>query len=90
MNTDDKMMETVGKKFLQKYWKMTTVFAALAIAAVVEAVLVLLWVVADMQSLGLIPTTLGLWSVGYIITFILHLLFWEIVLVGLWLQRSCI
>lgn len=84
MNTDDKMMETAGRKFLQKYWKMTTVFAALAIAAVVEAVLVLLWVVADMQSLGLIPTTLGLWSVGYIITFILHLLFWEIVLVGLW------
>jgi hypothetical protein len=63
---------------------MAVVFAALAIAAVAEAVLVLLWVVADMQSLGLIPATLGLWSVGNIITFILHLLFWEIVLVGLW------
>ena len=37
MNTDDKMMETAGRKFLQKYWKMTTVFAALAIAAVVES-----------------------------------------------------
>jgi hypothetical protein len=84
MNTNDEEMERAGRKFLQKYWKMAVVFAALAIAAVVEAVLVLLWVVADMQSLSLIPSTLGLWSVGYIITFILHLLFWEIVLVGLW------
>ena len=84
MNTDDKMMETAGRKFLQKYWRTAVVFAALAIAAVVEAALVLLWVVADMQALGLIPATLGLWSVGYIITFILYLLFWEIVLVGLW------
>ena len=84
MNTDDEIMEKAGRNFLRKYWKMNVVFAALAIAALVEAVLVLLWVIADMQSLGLIPATLGLWSVGHIVTFILHLIFWELVLVGLW------
>lgn len=84
MNTDDEIMETVGRKFLRKYWKMNVVFAVLIIAALVEALLVFLWVLADLQTLGLIQTTLGLWSVGQIITFILHLIFWELVLVGLW------
>ncbi len=84
MNTEEEIFETVGRKFLRKYWKMTVVMVALMIAAIAEALLVLLWVIADMQTLGLIPATLGLWSVGHIITFILHLIFWELVLVGIW------
>jgi hypothetical protein len=85
MNTDDEIMETVGRKFLRKYWKMNVVFAVLIVAALAEALLVFLWVLADLQTLGLIQTTLGLLSVGQIITLILHLLFWEIILVGIWI-----
>jgi len=84
MNTDDEIMETVGRNFLRKYWKMTTFMVALMIVAIVEALVVFLWVIADLQTLGVIQATLGLLSVGQIISLILHLIFWEIILVGLW------
>jgi hypothetical protein len=84
MSTEEEIFEKHGRNFLRKYWKMTTVMVALIIVAIAEALVVLLWVIADMQTLGLIPATLGLWSVGHIITFILHIIFWELLLVGIW------
>ena len=84
MSTEEEIFERYGRNFLRKYWKMTIVMVVLIIVAIAEALLVFLWVIADMQTLGLIPATLGLWSVGHIITLILHTIFWEFVLVGLW------
>ncbi|MFW9787767.1 MAG: hypothetical protein ACFFE2_14265 [Candidatus Thorarchaeota archaeon] len=89
MSNDEEIMEIVGRNFLRKYWKMTTVMVALIIAAAVEALLVFLWWIADAQP-GLIPESLGDWSVGTIVITILHLLFWEIVLVGLWVLVAVI
>ncbi|MFW9911649.1 MAG: hypothetical protein ACFFEU_04205, partial [Candidatus Thorarchaeota archaeon] len=36
------------------------------------------------QATGLLPSVLGEFTVGYFITFILHMIFWELVLVGSW------
>jgi hypothetical protein len=71
-------------RFLRKYWRMALVFVAVIAAAVIGAALVLVWFVAIAQTTALVPATLGLWSIGHVILFILHLVFWEIVLVGSW------
>ena len=51
--------------------------------AFIGAVYVFLWFVANAQSTGLVPATLGMWSMGNMISFILHAIFWELVLIGI-------
>ena len=70
-------------KFMRKRGKAFSLFVALIIAAIVAMILVLLWFVGHAQSTGLVPSILGSWSMGYFIKFILHLIFWELVLVGI-------
>jgi len=72
----------IWKKFLRKHWNMVVLFVVGAILASIGAVLVYLWFVGDAQSTGLVPTTLGLWTMGYLVTFLLHVIFWEALLIG--------
>ncbi len=53
------------------------------LVVVIAAIHVFLWVVNDAQLTGLVPAMLGDWTVGFLLTFILHLIFWELVLVGI-------
>ena len=55
----------------------------MAVGAVIGAGYVLFWFVDDAQVTGLVPETLGLWSMKYLIDFLLNLLFWELVLIGI-------
>jgi hypothetical protein len=71
------------KKFLRKHWKMVAVFVVAVILAVVGAIYVFLWFVGQIQSAGIVPSTLGLWTMENIVTFILHAIFWEVLLVGI-------
>jgi len=71
------------KKFLMKHWKMAAVFAVVAVLAAVSAVLVLLWFIGNAQSTGMVPPTLGLWTIGNMVTFLLHLIFWEVLIIGI-------
>ncbi|MGD9397394.1 MAG: hypothetical protein PVJ05_13255 [Candidatus Thorarchaeota archaeon] len=82
MNTDEEQLDEEKKRFLLKHWKMTLVMAACIIAAVVVALLVFLWVVNEAALV--MPSSLGNWTIGYIVTFILHLIFWELLLVATW------
>jgi len=70
-------------KFLRKHWNMLVVFAVAAVLVAVGAVYVFLWFVADAQSTGLVPATLRFWTMAHILTFLLHLIFWEALLVGI-------
>ena len=72
----------VWKKFLRKHWNMLVVFIVGVILASIGAILVFLWFVGDAQSTGLVPTTLSQWTMGYLVTFLLHLIFWEALLIG--------
>jgi hypothetical protein len=73
----------IWKKFLRKHWNMLVLFVAGAILASIGAILVYLWFVGDAQSTGLVPTTLGLWTMGYLVTFLLHLILWEVLFIGI-------
>ena len=72
----------VWKKFLRKHWNMLALFILAVILASVGAVYVFLWFVGDAQSTGLVPSILGLWTMGNLVTFILHVIFWELLLIG--------
>ena len=58
------------KKFLKKHWTMFALFVVAAILASVGAIYVFLWFVGDAQSTGMVPSTLGLWTMGNMVTFI--------------------
>jgi len=72
----------IWKKFLRKHWEMLVLFVVGAILASIGAILVFLWFVGDAQSTGLVPTTLGLWTMGHLVTFLLHLILWEVLFIG--------
>jgi hypothetical protein len=76
-------VEKIWIKFLSKHWKMFILFIIVAMLAFVGAVYVYLWLVGEAQLTGFVPTTLGLWTMGHFITFILHLIFWEIIYIGI-------
>ena len=70
-------------KFLRKHWMAFAAFMTAAILAFAGAVYVFVWFTGNAQSTGLVPTALGMWTMGNIVAFILHAIFWEIVLIGI-------
>ena len=75
--------EKIWKKFLSNHFKMFILFIIAGSIAFVFAVRVFLWFVAEAQLINLVPEILGEWTIGYCITFILHLIFWELIFVGI-------
>ena len=73
----------IGKKFIRKHWSIFAVFVAAAILAFVGAVYVFVWFAGNAQSTGLVPSTLGMWTMGNVVSFILHAIFWELLLIGI-------
>jgi hypothetical protein len=71
------------KIFLRNHWKLFLVMIGVAVVAFIWSILVYLWFVGQAQLTGMVPTTLGLWSMGHLVTFLLNLLFWMVLLVGL-------
>lgn len=83
VETESENGEKIWKKFLRKHWKMLVLFVIVAALAVFGAIYVFLWFVGDAQITGLIPATLNLWTLGHIVTFLLHLIFWEFIFIGI-------
>ncbi|MFX0056150.1 MAG: hypothetical protein ACFFAX_10065 [Promethearchaeota archaeon] len=84
MNESEEFLDEKQKRFLKRHWKMTIVFAVIFAAAVAVAILVFLWFIDTAQTSGLVPSMLGEFTIGYLITFILHMIFWELALVASW------
>jgi hypothetical protein len=75
--------EKVWISFFRRHWKMVLIFVIGAIIAAVGAVYVLLWHVHEAQITGLVPGTLDLWSMAHFISFVLYLILWELLFVGI-------
>jgi len=71
------------KEFLKKHWNMLVYWIVAAIIAAIGAILVFLWFVEEAQSTNMVPMTLGQWTMGNLVAFILHLIFWELILIGI-------
>ena len=84
MGTSEEPGGKAWEKFVRRHWKMTlSLVGGIAVAAV-ATLLVFLWVVADAQATGLVPSGLGAWTVGYVLAFILKVILWELILVASW------
>ena len=70
------------KRFIRNHWGIFAVFVVAAISAVAGAVYVFWWFTGNSQTIGLVPSTLSGWTMNNVVLFILHLLFWELVLIG--------
>lgn len=84
METHEEKSDEPMKIFLQRHWKMALLLLVVIAAAVIVTVFVFFKVVADAQVLGIVPVALGQWTVGYFFTFILQVIFWELVFVVSW------
>ena len=75
--------EANWQMFLRKHWTAFAFFISAVILAVAGAVCIFIWFTGNAQSTGLVPAVLGMWSMGNIVAFILHAIFWELVLIGI-------
>jgi hypothetical protein len=71
------------KKFLRKHCTMVAAFVVAVILAIAGAVCVFWWFTGNAQTIGLVPSTLSLWTMNNVVMYILHLIFWELVLIGI-------
>ena len=83
VNDEAEDLNKVWKKFLRKHWKMTAFFVLAAILAIIGMLYVFLWFVEDAQATDIVPTMLNLWTIGHIVNFLLNLIFWEIIFIGI-------
>ncbi len=70
-------------RFLRKHWRAFAVFTAAAVIAVAGAVYVFVWFTGNAQSNGLVPAVIGGWSMNNLVMFMLHAIFWELLLIGI-------
>jgi hypothetical protein len=85
METHEDKSGQAFRKFIRRNTKMALAITIVLTVAAIVAVYVFFKVVADAQVLGIVPTTLGLWSVGTFFAFCITLIIWELIFVAIWL-----
>jgi hypothetical protein len=71
------------KGFLKKHWKMALVIIAGIACAFIGAIFVFLWRTIGIDVQAMYPSTLDLWSIGYLVSIVLDLLGWLFLLIVL-------
>jgi len=70
------------RDFVRRHQGAIAIVSLAAALAFIGSLYVFLWFVSSAQSSGLVPSALGLWTMGNLVTFILYTIFWELLLVG--------
>ena len=81
--TKDEVQIESWKKIVKEYWKYLIFIALGIVGAIIGAIFVGRWFVIEAQAVGLVPQLINQWTVGCVITFLLHLLLWEFVIIGI-------
>jgi len=71
------------KKFIRRHRSIFALFAGAVIMAAIGAAYVFWWFAGYAQSTGLVPSTLNIWTMNNLVSYILYLIFWELVLIGI-------
>ena len=74
--------DKVWIKFLRNHWQMAIACVVGCALAIIGAIWVFLWFVADAQATELVPATLDLWTMGYIVTFLIYLALRLVLFIG--------
>ena len=70
------------RTFMRRHWGAIAILVLACALLFVEAVYVFVWFANNAQSSSLVPRTLGLWTMGNLVSFILYAVVWELLLVG--------
>ena len=71
------------RAFFRRHTAALAIFTAAVALACVWGVYIFLWFVSNAQSTGLVPSSLALWTMGNLVSFILYTILWELILVGI-------
>jgi hypothetical protein len=71
------------RTFVRRHWVAFTIFVVAIALACAWGVYIFLWFVSNAQSTGLVPMSLGQWTMRNLVSFILYAIFWELVLAGI-------
>ncbi len=82
VETSSEDRHEIWRRFLSKHWKVLVLVYVGVILLVVDAILVFVWVVGNSQTAGLVPTSLAQWTMGNVVTFVIQLILWGALLVG--------
>jgi len=74
--------DTDWRSFMRRHWRAAALLALAVSLAFIGAVYVFLWFAGNAQSSGMVPGTLGLWTMANLVSFILYAVFWELLLIG--------
>ena len=72
-----------GWAFIGRHRVAVSAFAVAAVALAAWAVYVFWWFTGNAQSTGLVPSSLGAWTMGNLVNLIIYAILWELVLVGI-------
>jgi hypothetical protein len=75
--------EADWRLFIHKHKGAFTAFIAAGASLVAWAVYMFVWYTGNIQAVGLVPSTLALWTMDNVVTFIIHAIFWMLTLVGI-------
>ena len=81
--TETENDSSTWRKFLKHHWNMLVYWIIAGAIAMIGAILVYLWFVEDAQSTGMVPTILEEWTMNHMVTFMLHLILWEVLIIGI-------
>ncbi|MFX1293977.1 MAG: hypothetical protein ACFFD2_03825 [Promethearchaeota archaeon] len=75
--------DKIWKEFLRNHWKFCIIVVVGVVIAISGAVLVFLWRVSEAPTALGTPVNIGNWTVGFMVIFILNLILWEFLIIGI-------
>ncbi len=84
MANNEDIKDEVWIKFFKNHWKMMLIIiAGVSVAAICGLLLFLWFILPNALSTRLVPRSLSLWTIGSVITFILNVILWEFLFIGI-------
>lgn len=84
VENEEEISDKVWIKFLKKHWKMTLIIIAGVVIAAVSGFLLFIWfILPNALSTHIVPRNLSLWTVGFVLIFILNVILWEFLVIGI-------
>ena len=71
------------KRLIRRHYGAVSIFVLAFALAFAWAVYIFVWFSGMAQRTGIVPSTLGLWTMGDLVAFIVYAVFWELLLVGI-------
>ena len=83
-NDEEEITDEVWIKFLRNHWKMTIIIAAGIVVAAVCGFLLFLWfILPNTFKTNILQKSLSFWTVGFALSFILNVVLWEFLFIGI-------